>query len=178
MTALAPPRRIGVFRALMLGDMLCATPALRALRRAWPEARITLAGLPWAAEWAARLPSVDDFVAFPGLAGLPESTPEPGALPAFVDAMRAARFDLLLQLHGDGRVVNPLVAQCGARRTAGFVAHGAAAVVDPALHVEWPGRGHEIERLLALVDHLGVARAGTALDFALHERDHAALRAL
>lgn len=171
------PQRIGVFRALMLGDMLCATPALRALRRAWPEARLALAALPWAREFALRLPSVDDFIAFPGLDGLPESVPDRAALPGFVAAMRDARFDLLVQLHGDGRVVNPLVADCGARRTAGFVRRGHAAVVDPQLHVEWPESGHEIERLLAVVDRLGVARAGQAIDFPLRRADHEALRA-
>lgn len=169
--------RIGVFRALVLGDMLCATPALRTLRAAWPQAEITLIGLPWAEALVDRLPSLDQFIAFPGHAGLPERAADEAAWPAFVDALRSHRFDLLLQMHGSGGITNPLVAGWGARHCAGFAEPGAWRP-EPALFAPWPVGGHEIERLLALTDHLGLPRQGVHLDFPLRdgERVEAAAR--
>ena len=66
------PRAVLVMRALPgLGDLLCVTPALRALRAALPRARITLLGLPGTRGLIARYPHrVDDFIDFPGFPGL------------------------------------------------------------------------------------------------------------
>ena len=169
-------RRIGVFRALVLGDLLCATPALRALKQRWPESELTLISLPWAREFAARLPTVDRFIEFPGHPALPERVADLASLPAFIDHMRAEPFDLLLQLHGSGSIVNPLLATFGARHLAGFTdASGYCA--EPSLHVAWPEQGHEIERMLRLTDHLGLKRQGLQLDFPVAPEDLLSLRA-
>jgi ADP-heptose:LPS heptosyltransferase len=46
--------------------------------------------------------------------------PDDGSIERFVDAMRAERFDLALQMHGGGRHSNPFVLGLGARVTAGM----------------------------------------------------------
>lgn len=170
-------RRIGVLRALLLGDLLCATPTLRALAAAWPAAKMTLIGLSWARELARRLPTVHRFVEFPGFAGLPGRVPDRAALRPFLRAMRAAPFDLLVQLHGSGPIVNPLVAACRPHRSAGF-GTPAGRCGTAGTYASWPERGTEIERLLALTDHLGLPRQGLRIDFAVDDDDRARLAAL
>jgi ADP-heptose:LPS heptosyltransferase len=151
---LGPVRRIAVFRALVLGDMVCATPALRALKHRFPGASLTLIGLPWARSWAARQTCIDDFIAFPGHPRLPESTVDEAAWPGFLDEVRSRRFDLMVQLHGSGGVTNGLVAQWGARHLAAFHEAGRPEP-EVGLGTPWPQEGREPERLLRLVDGLG-----------------------
>jgi ADP-heptose:LPS heptosyltransferase len=172
------PRRVAVLRALALGDLLCAVPALRALRRALPEAEIALIGLPWAEAFAARFGVyLDRFIAFPGWPSLPERPCDLAAVPAFIARMQAERFDLALQLHGSGGTVNPLVALFGARRTAGYVTPGGFAP-DPELFALYPEGEHEIRINLGLVERLGAPPCGEELEFPLSPADEAAFAAL
>lgn len=113
-------RKIAVFRALFLGDLLCAVPAFRALRRRYPQAEITLIGLPWAAEFVQRVPYIDRFVAFPGYEGISEVSYRPSQTAAFLRSSHAAGYDIALQMHGDGHVSNGFVAALGARLSLGY----------------------------------------------------------
>lgn len=183
------PRRIAVFRALQLGDMLCAVPALRALRQGEPDAEITLIGLPWAASFVDRFaPLVNDLMIFPGAPGMPEQPVRAADTEAFYTAAQARGFDLAIQLHGSGLVTNGIVRRLGARRMAGFRpvpsappagrapctrkpgsrAFGPRA--DEELLIDWP-QGNEIERLLSLITRLGYPAAGTHLEFPLRDAD-------
>lgn len=179
-TGLAEARRIVVFRGLMLGDVLCAVPAWRALRAACPQATITWVGLPWAHDLAHRLAKagvIDDFIPFPGAPGIPEQPPDAAAWPAFLATVRARRFDWALQMHGSGLVSNPVVAQFGAAQMACFVPRRRARFPADVL-VPWPRSGHEIERLLTLTDALDCPRQGRHLVFPIDDADRHALQAL
>lgn len=169
------PRCIVVLRALDLGDMLCAVPALRALRRRYPMARTTLVGLPWAASFAQRFRHlIDEFVEFPGHPGLPERAVEPGAWEEFEARMRARRFDLAVQLHGSGEVTNGIVAAFGAREVAGLC-RGES---PPGRFATWVDHLHEVEQCLRVVDALGLPRAGNYLEFPRTADDGAEFEAL
>jgi ADP-heptose:LPS heptosyltransferase len=169
LTALAP-RRIAVFRALQLGDMLCAVPALRALRQAAPHAHIALIGLPWAKTFVERYASlVDELIVFPGAVGFPEQRESNAGLPAFFSQMRARRFDLAIQLHGSGGVANELLLELGARANAGFVQAGEAA--RHGVFIGWPDGLPESERYLALMSALGAPVIDRQLWFPLSAHD-------
>jgi ADP-heptose:LPS heptosyltransferase len=163
--------RIAILRALQLGDLLCAVPALRALHAEYPAARITLVGLPWARELAARFRRyLYDFLEFPGFPGLPERGADAASIGQFFALSRAAKFDLALQMHGSGEITNPLTVLMGARHTAGYYRAGRYCP-DPERYVEWRDDEHEVLRYLRLMERLGVPAQGSALEFPLHDGD-------
>ncbi len=169
--------KVLVFRALQLGDMLCSVPALRALRAALPRAHVTLCGLPWAREFAAHCPDyVDDFIPFPGWPGLPEREVDVAQLPSFLAEMQRRRFDLVLQMHGNGTVTNALAFCFGGRTTAGFCP-SLEACPDRGRFLPWPAREPEIWRQLSLMAHLGFEPQGDELEFSLTAADDAAATA-
>jgi ADP-heptose:LPS heptosyltransferase len=174
-------REVAVFRALQLGDLLCAVPALRALRalrRGLAHARITLVGLPWARRFCARFARyVDDFIVFPGAPELPEKRADAATLPAFFARMRATRFDLAVQMHGDGTHTNAIVERFGARWNAGF-RPAERPGRERGLFLEYPAALHEVRRNLRLAAAIGMPVDDEALEFPLVRADFAELATL
>jgi ADP-heptose:LPS heptosyltransferase len=167
------PERVALFRALQLGDMLCAVPALRSLRATWPGARITLVGLPWARAFVSRFSAyLDDFLEFPGYPGIPERPPDPDLSALFLEECHSCGFDLGIQLHGDGSVSNSFLPQIQAKRNAGFYPPGGACP-DPRRFLPYPESGPEVRRLLALPRFLGAPNRGDSLSFPITTEDRA-----
>jgi ADP-heptose:LPS heptosyltransferase len=167
--------RIAILRALALGDLLCAVPALRSFRRAFPSAEITLVGLPSATAFVERFGAyLDGFLELPGYPGLPERDPEIHAVPDFLREVQARELDLVVQLHGSGDVTNPLALLFGGGRTAGFYPDGGWCP-DREAFTAYPDRGPEPMRLLRLPEFLGLPVDGPQLEFPVGDEDRAEL---
>jgi ADP-heptose:LPS heptosyltransferase len=164
--------RIGIFRPVHLGDMLCAVPALHSIRGAFPNAHITLIGLPSAQDLLRRFDYVDRVLPFPGFPGLLQQTPQLAALPDFFRDAQACRFDLLLQLCDDGTLSNPLCAALGARRLAGFYPVGGWCP-DAERFTPWAERGSEIKRWLRLLQFLDIQPLAEQITFPVLADEHA-----
>ena len=169
---------IAIFRALQLGDLLCAIPAIRALRKAYPHARITLIGLPWAAAFYKRYSKYfDNFISFPGYPGLPEQNFDPALFDAFLPKIQSLKFDLIIQMQGNGTIVNQLIRSFGARYIAGFCP-GPQNPVPNEFFMPYPNHGPEILRHLELMAFLGIPPDGTDLEFPIFKSDVEELKKL
>jgi ADP-heptose:LPS heptosyltransferase len=115
MTPAVDPARIAIFQALNLGDLLCTTPALRALRRRYPRAEISVIGRAQSRELIERLPAVDRFHPFPGFPGIAES---PDISERSI--VLPPPCDLAIQMHGPGDTSNGYVASLGAPWSVGY----------------------------------------------------------
>lgn len=123
-----------VLRALKLGDLLVAVPALHALRRAYPDHRLRYAAQGWLAE---ALHLVGGFELLP-THGLDE--------PIAVDP---GTVDVAVNLHGSGPESQERIEAVRARVT---ISHGAGNRKGP----RWKPELHERERWVRLVQWHGI----------------------
>ena len=120
------------YRALGLGDLLTAVPALRALARAFPEHQRVLAA-PWALAGLARLTgAVDEVVDCAPLAPLPQ-------------CLHGA--DVAVNLHGRGTQSHEVLLATGPRRLIAF-----GRPPDPV----WRSGEHEVARWCRLLVESGI----------------------
>jgi ADP-heptose:LPS heptosyltransferase len=177
MSNLRAIRRIAIFRALQLGDLIQAVPALRALRAGFPGAEITLIGLPWARSFVQRFSRyVDRFVEFAGFPGIDELEVIPGRAARFLEEQRSYGYDLAIQMHGSGRTSNRFVCALGARMTAGYFERPDGGTLTFA--APYPDDQPEVYRNLGLAKLLGCPAQDATLEFPLDESDNAEAAAL
>lgn len=119
--------KILVLRALGLGDLLTAVPALRGLRAAFPGAEITLAAPAWLQDAVDRIEAVDRLLPTEELGPIDFERPE-----------------LAVNLHGKGP---QSVERLMATRPRRLITYGLA---------DWPGQRHEVLRWCDLLQRKGI----------------------
>jgi ADP-heptose:LPS heptosyltransferase len=141
--AMTPPTVL-VLRALGLGDMLTGIPAMRGLRRAYPEARITLAAPEALRPLAQLCGAIDELVPTRGLGALRWSEPPPV---------------LAVNLHGAGpESIDDLLGSAPSQ----LISHRHPAHPDVA-GPSWRSELHEVDRWCALLQWAGIAADPTDL---------------
>jgi lipopolysaccharide heptosyltransferase II len=115
-------RRILVVRVDLIGDVVLSLPAVRALRRAYPEAEIDMLVLPSTADILAGQPDVAHVLTYnPNIWRRPISLVGPRnwqGVRDLVVALRGPRYDLCVSVAGD--VGSVLTRLSGARRRVGY----------------------------------------------------------
>jgi len=144
----SPITTVLVLRALGLGDLLTAVPALRALRRGHPRATTTLAAPAWLAPLLPLTGAVDQLLPVPDMSALGPLHPLP---------------DLAVNLHGRGPESITAVLRTGAR---GILTHRHPD--HPQLDgPDWVDNLHEVRRWTRLLDLTGLAADPTDLRLAV-----------
>ncbi|MBQ0927001.1 glycosyltransferase family 9 protein [Saccharopolyspora endophytica] len=126
-----------VLRALGLGDLLTAVPALRGLRRAFPDHGVLLAAPEPLAELLPLLPEVDEWVPTGGLVDFRWQRSGP---------------DVAVNLHGSGPESVRAVCSTGARRVLSHRHPAAPPVAGP----DWEAEQHERQRWCRLLRHYDI----------------------
>jgi len=163
--------RIGIFRALQLGDILCAIPALRNLRLNFPKAHISFIGLKGNKVLIDRYDNYfDNFIVFPGYPGLPEQAFDGRLFDEFCSEVNSRKFDLILQMQGDGTIVNDMLRIFVSKKLAGF-STDQTELEDNPLMMPYPNFGHESQRHLKLMHFLNVPISNTEMEFPVFNQD-------
>jgi ADP-heptose:LPS heptosyltransferase len=158
--------KIAIFRALQLGDMLCIIPTVRALRCAFPMAKVSLIGLAWQSDFVRRFSNYfDEFIEFSGWPGLPERTWDAETSLSFVSEMQQRKFDLVLQMQGNGILTNSMCLLWKGGLTAGLKKASEAAPGEGIFIDSEDDEDHEILRFMKLLAPFGISHAGTSLEF-------------
>jgi len=159
------PDRILLVLVAGIGDVVMATPAIRAIRRGLPASRLTLLTTPQAAGLARPCPYLDEVKTFalrafrPGERGMGVR-----GWRAFRDAtahLRSQRFDLAVNLFrvaslGGAIRMALFFARIAARRTAGRWSGGRGIIFG----LRSSDRPHEVDAMLALATALGLSSEG------------------
>lgn len=167
------PRTAGavcVYRTGSLGDLVCALPALAAIRREYPAARLIVfttsgrRGLPGARDVFKSISWIDEYIEY-----YPDEMSRPRKALRLLSRLRQSRFDVYIELPNDMARVSLLLRNMVFARIAGARWGGGWSINTLRVALQTQSEQilflNEAERLLLLVDRCGIATAN--IEFSL-----------
>ncbi len=169
----APVRNILVIEPWFIGDLVLATPILRALGEKFPEARITLFGKQHAVELLENSGLVDDIIVF----DLPWTASgtrkkydprryDPAQWKILSDELRERRFDLTLDARMDLRS-NVIAFMTGAARRIGYGFGGGAFLLTDPIKAR-PNEHHRVVDWMTLMSPLSQGESAESAESLAH----------
>jgi heptosyltransferase-2 len=136
-----------------IGDAVMSLPALRAIRRKFPEAKITALAKPWVADLYAGESSIDRVIPLQGGGGLRDF----GIKRNLIRRLRAEAFDLAILLPNSFESA-AIVRLAGVRRIVGYARDGRSLLLTDAIARPRPGDlpQHERYYYLELLQRAGL----------------------
>jgi lipopolysaccharide heptosyltransferase II len=156
-------KRILVIEPNWLGDVLFTTPAIRALKKANPDAFIGVMAHPRCREMLEDNPNVDRLIAFD------EKSSHRGLLEKifFIFKLRKFKFDTAISFHRS--MSKMLIARlAGIKRRVGYYTKKRSWLLTDSIKEE-DRIIHRVEYFLAILDKMGIGDAGKDYDFYIPE---------
>jgi heptosyltransferase-2 len=163
---LAPPpayKRILVMRSDKIGDVVLSTPVLESLRRAFPNAYISLLVRPYTVSLVKDNPFIDGLLVY----DKQRIGRNPLRTLSFVLAVRRQRFDCVLILNPSVRT-HIIAFLAGIPRRVGYDSKAGFLLTDRVANTKHEGRKHESEYTLDLLRALGVDPGRPAISIVLN----------
>ena len=160
-----------------LGDVLLTTPAVRSLRQAFPQARITMVVKEWSLEAIKNNPHIDKIIIFNPFWTIPsqERTRTMGVAGIWqlVRQIRREGFDLAIDFKGDFRSI--LIAYLsGAKRRVSYGIRGGGFLLTDDIPYE--SEIHEIDKNLRLLTPLGINPEDNEMELYFNGEDMAKVK--
>ncbi len=169
------PKRILVIRLDNIGDVIMSGPVLRALDRAYPEARITLLASPGGSQAAALLPWVDEIIVWRAIWQeiKDDHTLNPFREMRLVELLKQRNFDAAFILTSFSQSPYPPAYAC---YLAGIPYRiGQSKEFGGGLLTQWirplPDRTHQVDRNLHLLEAIDIPTQGNRLELRVRPAD-------
>lgn len=151
-------KKILIIRTDRIGDVLLSTPAIKALRRKFPQSYIAMMVRPYARDIVLGNPYLDEVIIYDKYAAQRKFWKSI----RFAWSLREKKFDLALILHPTNRV-HMAAFLAGIKKRVGFNRNLSFLLTDKIGHRKQEGQKHELEYTLDVIRSLGIEVEDKAL---------------